>query len=935
MATVELVITGQDKTAQMTKSVSSGLDSIVGSADRLSRGLSTLAMGFSAWYAGSKIWEGFKYGISVVDEFQQRAITMSAMITSLQGGADVAGNYLKAKEYAAGLNEVLMQVDARTTLNLQNLQVISEEMIKQGVVLDYNNAAQVEGFTRMANAAAVYSRNGADERQLRQEVGALLRGQVDESSQLASIVQRTVQGPLSQQVDKWKQSGTLIEKMGEQLNGFGPASDDLNKTWSAVKSSLETSLNLIARAGFTGIVKEMVEWLDKLNGYLKTHREEVGEKIRAAWEDVKTAASLVAPVIKELYEHAALFVGLFVGGALIKGLTTAYGLYKDIRAVVRDIALLQAGSAIAGAVGAGGAAVVTGEAIAGGAAASGAAGLLAKVRAVPGMQYLLNPATAGLAAAAWISAAKDANDFDDVSKINKYNNFSAMKYKFMMDEGAGMTSENAIETISGKAPIPKIITQDTQEQIKHKTEQFDKELATYKTFKDREAAIAKAAADVEVAIMKGRFDQGLESTGKFYDEEKRIAVAAAEAELTAAKGYLDRINEHRKSLQDKTILEYLEKSKGSDSPEYQTELKKREEAITSVEKAELHLQKTSIDAENKITDATRKRNEEYVKMQATVLDSAQKYSEAEAIRQASDRKSTEYLRLKKEAEETTPGAAEALAARELDYENKKLDAKLKVVAAQRAVTDALFEEQQQISKLNSVDQQLLETEKNLYSGRNSLLNLQDQLTKATLNGATQEINLLESKIRLQETNNRQLATDVELQQQIGILNGSIAGFSNGQAIATNGGGAFNNGVAVPLYQSAADILKQQAKNSDGTGKTNYWGEPIDAKGNTINPFNLPSSGSSFMGPLSTGTNYVPADGYAFIHKGEAVVPEQYNPAAGAANVAGNTTIELHGGINVTIQSTGQETYDADKLARLVFPKLQEFGRRRFRDSAFG
>lgn len=926
MATVDITIAGHNNSEQAIRSVSAGIESVHTSVNKLNQGLNTLAMGFSAWYVGSKIWEGFKYGIGIVDEFQQRVITMSAMITSLQSGADVAGNYQKAKEYAAGLNEVLMQIDARTTLNLQNLQVITEEMIKQGIVLDYNSTAQVEGFTRLANAAAVYSRNGADERQLRQEVSALLRGQVDQSSQLASIVQKTVQGPLSQQVEQWKQSGTLVENLGKQLKGFGPASDDLNKTWSAVKTSMETSLNLIARAGFTSIVKEIVDYLDTINTYLKSHREEVGDKIKSAWETTKTVMSTVADVASAIYNNFEPFAALVIGGAIISGVTRIISLFTALRDVVLTTraAMITVGALSAMAPAAGAATVAGGAAVAGSGAGllatigGGLAGAGLAIGGGIGLGYMLQPAVRWADKKLYQNLGWNLTGEAFYNEQHQKELDADARYKWFTSENANYKGPG-----STNAPVPVIQLEDTPEQVKHKTEQYNKELATFKELQDRKAAMAKAAADVEMATLKGRFDQGLASTRTYYDEEKRIAVEAAEKELEAAEGYLDKIDQRRENLKGKSILEYLAKNKGTDSPEYQSELKKREEAITAVEKAELHLQKTTIDTDNKSIEAIHRRNEEYAKLQAITLESANKYEEAESVRQDSDRKSYEYLKLKREAEEGASGATSALAAKELEFENRKLEAKQKVIAAERAIKDAQFQEQQQIAQLNGADQQLLDAERNLYDGKKKALDLQLQLTKAVLNGASLEIQALQTKLNMQDRENTLLERKTSLLEQVGVLSGQIVGFSNGQAIYANSGGSFNNGIAVPGYQSPTDYLSAQLQSGQ-SGRSS-----ADSYSGFVNPNIFPSNLSApFLGSFAVGTNYVPADGYAFVHKGEAIQPTKYNPAAGGVGLNSGSPVTIQGGITIQLPNVTRVTEaEADQIARMVFTKTQQFAKR--------
>jgi len=383
---------GLKKAEVGAKGLSASLTGASGCVDRLHQSFLALNAGVQIWFVGGKLWAGFKAGIDAVDQFQMSVIQTSAMITSLQGGDKVAENYRKAKVYAEGLNVVLQQVDSKTTLNLQNLQTITEEMVKQGVVLDYNNQGQVEGFTRLANAVAVYSRNGANEIQVRQEVAALLRGEVDQNSQLASMLQKTVQGPLREHVEKWKQSGTLITEIGARLSGFGEAAKDLNTTWGAVKSSFETTLNLLLRSGFNTVVRDVAKWLSDINDYLKIHQELVGEKITNAWQSVKGGLSAVEKLAKLVLEHTTAVGVLLTSGLVIQGLTIVTGMFSTMKTVVlgvRDAVILMNTAmaltpAAAGAGAAGGAVEVGAGAAAGAGAVAAMLGklkpLLAKLR---------------------------------------------------------------------------------------------------------------------------------------------------------------------------------------------------------------------------------------------------------------------------------------------------------------------------------------------------------------------------------------------------------------------------------------------------------------------------------------------------------------------------------------------------------------------------
>jgi tape measure domain-containing protein len=72
----------------------------------------------------------------------------------------------------------------------------------------------------------------------------------------------------------------------------------------------------------------------------------------------------------------------------------------------------------------------------------------------------------------------------------------------------------------------------------------------------------------------------------------------------------------------------------------------------------------------------------------------------------------------------------------------------------------------------------------------------------------------------------------------------------------------------------------------------------------------PSDLMSYIPTLAVGTNYVPEDTLAYIHKGEAVVPKEFNPAAGG----------MGGG--VVIQITGDNYFSGEADVDMLIDKIK-------------
>ena len=896
MSEVKVAISAQDNFSATLGKASSQFRSMEGSVNSLSSRVTALAGALGGLYISNKLWEGFTSGLKAVDDFQMSVVQMAATITSLQGGDNIAENYKTAKEYAEGLQVTLMKVDANTSLNLSNLQQITFEMTKQGVLLDTNNQQQVEAFTRIANAVAVYSNNGRNEMQVRQEISALLRGEVDQNSQLASMIQRTVDGPLKQQIDKWKQSGTLLEELSKRLGGFGEASQDIGNMWSSIKSSFETAVNVILKAGFTDIVKDLVGWGEKLNTYLKDHRDMIAGEIKQGWETLKVYLSTAADIAKLLYNNFEPFAVFFIGGALVKGITSAVGMMRELlavataaRAVMITTGVLSGGATVAGAAS---------TAVAGGAAATGG-GVMAAIGG-----GLLGTLGAGVAGIGLGYALQPVVRWADKKM---YQGFGInLTGEAMYNEARGREAESEarwndlMAKRGSSAPgvaLPKISIQDTEEQNKRKIEIRGKELSVFKESSDRMIEIAKRVSEITLADLKQRYAAGTISTREYYEQEKNIALATAETKLQYAADYLKKEQEMLTFIRDKR--------KGTDNPEYQSELAKNIQADKAVSDAALDLKKIQITEESKYFEALRKRDDEYTKLISKSQEDAGEFVKATETKIAAERRSVEFLRLEKDALDGVQSAVVALAGKELEFSTQKAQAQIKENEERRkyeADTQRLADE---LAVLNGANKDQIQLESDLRAGKATLLELQDKLNLAiatgnqvAINGTTQQI-LLEKQ--LQQIKDERRAQE----QMVGVSNGTIVGF-NGDT---------------PIY--AADWKKGQYEYKSPYAAASQT--PASPSG-FINSNAFPATiNSPFLGGFAGGTNYVPADGYAYLHKGEAVIPKAYNQ-----NVASGGAINLSGGINITVQGGDTSTQTVNEIARKLFPILQTFQRRQLR-----
>ncbi len=258
-------------------------------------GLYTVAFqGLSAVVGG--ISSEFTRGLKSVEEFDLAIASTAAFITTfsadLKNGADIGAVYERAAGYAGRLNEKLEMIDANTIASGKHLQMMSETFIQHGVLLDVNNKRQVDGFTNIATALALVTAGQNQDVQMRQEINALLNGQVRATDRLPRLLQ-AIDPELQMHLKLWKEQGTTIENVGELLKGFSSNTGTLNNQWISVGSTMETIHNRILRGAFRPVFEDLIKLAKDLNTTLMDSEGNLTYIAIGIQEAIKGAYSLI------------------------------------------------------------------------------------------------------------------------------------------------------------------------------------------------------------------------------------------------------------------------------------------------------------------------------------------------------------------------------------------------------------------------------------------------------------------------------------------------------------------------------------------------------------------------------------------------------------------------------------------------------------------
>lgn len=243
-----------------------------------------------------KIRDEFTGGLAAIEKYHLSVASMAAFMTTFSekaAGGNIAGAYKDATNYAEKLVNRMEVLDARTIATGHDLLTINETLIKGGVLIDINNKEQEQGFLNIVNATKLLTAGQNQEIQLRQEIRALTTGAVLQGNQLVQTL-KAIDPLISKHILLWKQQGTLLENVGRLLIGFNPAATALEKTWSAIGTTMETINVRVLRGGMKPVYDDLLKLAVRINrafmdteGILTPLALKTQKWMQDTWETIK------------------------------------------------------------------------------------------------------------------------------------------------------------------------------------------------------------------------------------------------------------------------------------------------------------------------------------------------------------------------------------------------------------------------------------------------------------------------------------------------------------------------------------------------------------------------------------------------------------------------------------------------------------------------
>lgn len=244
----------------------------------------------------------FSEGWQAVEDYNTSIASLAAMVltfTKAHNGMNLEERWKEALKYSTEMIPVLEKLAARTLLSGQETTALANAFARSGVFLDATNAKQIESFTRLSNALPLMTQGQDIMMQINQEIRGLMGGGNEATSMLLKTL-KSINPEIENQLQTWREEGTVLEHLGDLLIGFGPATSILENQWQAVKSTIDTTVTQTLRAGMEPVYKDIISLIGGMESGLQGNQGTISAGIVVAWESVKNIVKIVWNLIAGL-----------------------------------------------------------------------------------------------------------------------------------------------------------------------------------------------------------------------------------------------------------------------------------------------------------------------------------------------------------------------------------------------------------------------------------------------------------------------------------------------------------------------------------------------------------------------------------------------------------------------------------------------------------
>jgi len=259
---------------------------------------------YAAYYVASTaaqaVVQPFVKGFKAVEDYNTNVASMAAMVMTFaekQKGVTLEDQWRQSLRYSSAMIPILEQIAARTLLSGEETTALANAFARSGVFLDATNAKQIESFTRISNALPLMTKGQEVMRQINTEIRSLMTG-ANEQSSMMFITLKSIDPQIKEHLKAWRAEDTVMEHIGELLKGFGPATSILEMQWTAVKTTIDTTVAQTLRAGMQPAYQDIIALTKELGKGLEDQKGQIASGIYIAWSYVKNTVGAIWGVLQ-------------------------------------------------------------------------------------------------------------------------------------------------------------------------------------------------------------------------------------------------------------------------------------------------------------------------------------------------------------------------------------------------------------------------------------------------------------------------------------------------------------------------------------------------------------------------------------------------------------------------------------------------------------